>query len=72
MQESPQPVVVLGRDRMAVHTHGVELSLTLILNPTPTPTLCIWKDETGELAQLKASLKQVQTQVKLDTITNKP
>ena len=32
-------------------------------------TRCIWKDETGELAQLKASLKQVQTQVKLDKIT---
>ena len=31
-------------------------------------TRCIWKDETAELAQLKASLKQVQTQVKLDKI----
>ena len=31
-------------------------------------TRCIWKDETSELAQLKASLKQVQTQVKLDKI----
>uniref|UniRef100_A0A7S0F0P8 Lon N-terminal domain-containing protein n=1 Tax=Phaeocystis antarctica TaxID=33657 RepID=A0A7S0F0P8_9EUKA len=34
VQESPQPVVVLGRDRMAVHTHGVELSLTKL---TPRP-----------------------------------
>merc|ERR1740139_1597752 len=32
-------------------------------------TRCIWKDETSELSQLKASLKQVQTQVKLDKIT---
>ena len=31
-------------------------------------TRCIWKDETGELATIKSSLKQVQTQVKLDKI----
>ena len=31
-------------------------------------TRCIWKDETGEMGTIKASLKQVQTQVKLDKI----
>ena len=31
-------------------------------------TRCILKDETSELSQLKASLKQVMTQVKLDKV----
>ena len=36
VQEQPQPVVALGRNRMAVHTRGVELRLTKL---TPRPVV---------------------------------